>query len=120
MSIFNRMAFGHLAKSRTLAPLLLLCGTASVLAQPISPLAKRGEALLARECSMCHAVEQYGESPQRPAPSFRTLARQGEPAQIREALEKGITSGHPAMPTFSLSGSEIEAILAYLREIRER
>jgi cytochrome c len=101
------------------ALILFLLGATSGLAQPTSELADRGEELLSRECAMCHATGRRGESSQRAAPSFAEIARRGDLARIRRALESGITSGHPAMPTVTLSASDIEAVLAYLATIRE-
>src|SRR5262249_53281663 len=36
---------------------------------------KRGEALLARNCAACHAVGRTGDSPQKLAPTFRSLGQ---------------------------------------------
>ena len=98
--------------------MILLVAAGSAFAQPESVLAKRGEALLSRECGICHAVGRYGDSPQRNALSLYEIARRSDLAEIKRSLEKGTLSGHPAMPKVPLSGSDIEAILAYLSEIR--
>jgi cytochrome c len=101
------------------ALMILLVAAGSAFAQPESVLAKRGEALLSRECGICHAVGRYGDSPQRNAPSFYEIARRRDLAEIRQSLEKGTLSGHPEMPRVSLSGNDIEAVLAYLSAIRQ-
>lgn len=111
MSCSRRFSFGAL--------LLFLLGIAPSLAQPTSALVRRGEALLSRECAMCHAMGRSGEGPQRQAPSFAEIARRGDPARIKRSLESGISSGHPAMPTVTLSANDIEAVLAYFSTIGE-
>jgi cytochrome c len=81
---------------------------------------KRGEALLARNCASCHAVGRIGESPQKPAPTFRTLGQRYPIESLEEALGEGIMSGHPDMPEFSFDATDVGAIIAYLKSIQER
>jgi len=81
---------------------------------------KRGEALLARNCASCHAVGRIGESPQKPAPTFRTLGQRYPIESLEEALGEGIMSGHPDMPEFSFDATDVGAIIAYLKSIQQR
>jgi cytochrome c len=79
----------------------------------------RGEALLERNCSRCHAIGSVGESRHPQAPLFRTLAKRYPVEFLEEALGEGIISGHPDMPEFRFSGEDVGAIVMYLKSIQE-
>jgi len=79
---------------------------------------KRGEALLAKECSRCHATARTGESRHPQAPLFRTLAKRYPIESLEEALGEGLISGHPDMPEFKFEGDDVAAIIAYLKSIQ--
>jgi cytochrome c len=79
----------------------------------------RGQALLARNCSRCHATGSVGESLHPQAPLFRTLAKRYPVESLEEALGEGIISGHPDMPEFRFSGEDVGAIVIYLKSIQE-
>jgi len=81
---------------------------------------KRGEALLAKECSRCHATARTDESRHPQAPLFRTLEKRYPVEALEEALGEGIISGHPDMPEFKFEGDDVGAIIAYLKSIQER
>ena len=81
---------------------------------------KRGEALLARDCASCHAVGRTGDSPQKLAPTFRSLGQRYPIESLEEALGEGIMSGHPDMPEFSFDAADVGAIIAYLNSIQQR
>ena len=81
---------------------------------------KRGETLLAKECSRCHATARTGESRHPQAPLFRTLSKRYPIESLEEALGEGIVSGHPDMPEFKFEGDDVGAIIAYLKSIQER
>jgi mono/diheme cytochrome c family protein len=81
---------------------------------------KRGEALLARECSRCHAIGRTGESPRPGAPAFRTLGSRYPIDALEEALGEGIVSGHPDMPELSFDAPDVGAIIAYLKSVQAR
>ncbi|MGE5166420.1 MAG: c-type cytochrome [Sphingobacteriales bacterium] len=81
---------------------------------------RRGEALLTRNCGSCHAVGRSGESPDKPAPPFRTLGQRYPIESLEEALGEGIMSGHPDMPEFSFDAGDVGAIIAYLKSIQQR
>jgi cytochrome c len=82
-------------------------------------LLKRGESLLAKDCSRCHATARTGESRNPQAPLFRTLARRYPIESLEEALGEGIITGHPDMPEFKFAGDDVGAIIAYLKSIQE-
>ncbi len=81
---------------------------------------KRGEALLTKNCSRCHAVGRTGASPHAEAPPFRTLSQKYPIAGLAEALAEGLFVGHPDMPEFTFEAAEVGAILDYLESIQER
>jgi mono/diheme cytochrome c family protein len=81
---------------------------------------KRGEALLARNCSSCHAVGRIGDSPQKLAPTFRSLGQRYPIESLEESLGEGIMSRHPDMPEFSFDATDVGAIVAYLKSIQQR
>ena len=83
-------------------------------------LAARGQALLDKNCSRCHAIGATGESTHTQAPPFRVVAKKYPPASLAEALAEGIVSGHPDMPEFTFEPNEIEAIIAYLETLGGR
>ncbi len=88
--------------------------------QEDAALEKRGQALLTKNCSRCHAVERTGESPHGDAPPFRTLSRKYPIEGLAESLAEGLSVGHPEMPEFVFEPEEIAGILAYLNSIQER
>jgi mono/diheme cytochrome c family protein len=96
---------------------------ASLLASPAwgqrAP-AARGQDLLERNCSRCHAVQRTGASPHADAPPLRTLARKYPIEGLSEALAEGLSVGHPDMPEFAFAPDEVGAILDYLKSIQER
>ena len=81
---------------------------------------KRGEELLTRDCSPCHAVGRSGDSPRKEAPAFRTLSQRYPIESLEEALGEGIMSGHPDMPEFKFDADDVGAIIAYLKSIQQR
>jgi mono/diheme cytochrome c family protein len=81
---------------------------------------RRGEALVNRDCSRCHATARTGQSTHPEAPLFRTLGKRYPIKALEEALGEGIISGHPDMPEFRFESNEVGAIIAYLNSIQER
>jgi cytochrome c len=92
----------------------------AALAQEDAAPARRGQALLAANCSRCHAIGRTGESPHPAAPPFRTLSRRYPIEGLAEALAEGLSVGHPDMPEFVFEPDDIGAILDYLKSIQER
>ena len=95
---------------------------------PLSPavaqgdreLTRRGEELVVKNCSRCHAVGRTGTSPHPKAPVFRTLGRRYNIENFAEGLVEGFSTGHPDMPEFIFEVDEAVAIIAYLKSIQER
>ena len=79
--------------------------------------ASRGEAIAERLCSRCHATKREGESPMGLAPPFRELPKRYPVEHLAEALAEGIVTGHPAMPQFTFTPREIDALLTYFASL---
>jgi cytochrome c len=80
----------------------------------------RGELLLRKNCSRCHAIGTTGESPHPEAPPLRTLSSRYPIEDLSESLAEGIVSGHPDMPIFVFSPTDVEAIIEYLNSVQEK
>ena len=97
--------------------LYLVCAVSAACAQDTASV-KRGEALLAKECSRCHATARTDASRHPQAPPFRTLGKRYPIEALEEALAEGIISGHPDMPEFTFESDDVGAIIAYLKSIQ--
>jgi mono/diheme cytochrome c family protein len=109
--------------SRFVPPLIaaawLLMTGCLALAQDDEVVERRGEALLASNCSRCHAIGLTGASSHHQAPLFRTLGQRYPIENLAEALAEGFSTGHPDMPEFVFELRDVVAILAYLQSIQE-
>ncbi|MGE0052661.1 MAG: cytochrome c [Hyphomicrobium sp.] len=80
----------------------------------------KGEALLTKNCVRCHAIGPTGESTHKQAPPFRQVVTRYPLDDLAEGLAEGLTTGHPDMPEFVFSPGEIDGILAYLQDLKEK
>ena len=80
---------------------------------------RRGAALVAQQCAMCHAVGRFDESLERQAPPLRTMSRRVPLDRLEQQLGTGLLGGHPIMPKFAFAARDVEAIMRYLRSIQE-
>ena len=80
----------------------------------------RGEELVKRNCTQCHAVDRPGGSPNSASPPLHTLYRYIKMKDLALALKQGLLSKHPAMPSFRFTPAEIDDIMTYLRSIQEQ
>ncbi len=78
----------------------------------------QGRALLEANCARCHAIGLEGESKHKEAPPFRDVVMRYPPDNLAEALAEGLISGHPDMPEFVFEPDQVEAIVAYLNDLR--
>jgi mono/diheme cytochrome c family protein len=105
-----------------LAPLaacvLVGIGTAAAAAAD-KDLTAKGEALVKENCARCHAIGKEGASPHRDAPPFRTLSSKYPVEDLAESLAEGIVSGHPDMPIFAFTPTDVAAIIDYLESIQD-
>lgn len=99
------------------AVLTLGLGAGDVMAQDDNPDVEAGRVLAEEYCARCHAVGMDSASPHEEAPPFRDVVQQWPPAHLAEALAEGIVVGHPEMPEFTFSESEIDALIAYLESL---
>jgi cytochrome c len=79
--------------------------------------AQRGLVFVKTNCSMCHAIGRYDESPLAVAPPLRTLHEIYPVEALQESLAEGIVTGHPSMPQFQLDGAQINDLMAYLHTL---
>ena len=106
-----------------LAPLAayVLVGFGAVVAAAAEKdLTDKGEQLVKENCSRCHTIGKEGNSPHPDAPPFRTLSSKYPVEDIAESLAEGIVSGHPDMPIFVFSPTDVEAIIDYLQSIQDQ
>lgn len=79
-----------------------------------------GRHIVELQCVSCHAVRSGDKSHNPSAPALRTLAERYPVTGLAEAFAQGIMQGHPNMPNFRFSSTQIDAILAYLESIQTR
>lgn len=78
--------------------------------------ASEGRAIAERWCARCHVASEGGGADA--APAFAMLAN--DPNRSDDWLRGWIADPrHPAMPDPQLSRDQIEAVVAYLRSLRE-
>ena len=113
----------HATMNSTLTTaLLLLAGPAlaSCASSPAETELDRGRLLVEANCGSCHAVGDIGVSPAPEAPPFRRLSEGYRVSTLEEALAKGISAGHPAMPEFEFTTEDVKSIVAYLQSVQSR
>ena len=93
---------------------LLSAGPAFGQATTSDPVA--GRVLAADLCSNCHLVDEGQTGPVTDGvPAFAVLAR--DPATTDRSLRAFIVDPHPPMPQITLTATEIDAIVAYIRSL---
>ncbi|MGO4387809.1 cytochrome c [Microvirga sp. 2YAF29] len=103
---------------RRLALLAVALALGASMAVAQSGRAQRGLTFAQTNCSQCHAIGRYGDSPIPETPPFRTLHNRYPIEDLAEAFAEGITTGHPSMPQFQLDPAQINDLLAYLESIQ--
>ena len=83
-------------------------------------LTDKGRVLVEQHCARCHAIGKEGNSTHPEAPPFRTLSSKYPIDDLAESLAEGIVSGHPDMPIFVFSPTDVEAIIDYLKSIQDQ
>jgi cytochrome c len=103
---------------RALIPVLAYFTIAwSVPALGLTPAEQRGQVFVQTNCSGCHSVGHFGDSPLAIAPPFRTFHENYPIDDLAEALAEGIVTGHPSMPQFQLDPGQIEDVISYLKTL---
>jgi cytochrome c len=95
-------------------------GTSVLAPEALAADARHGAAMAREKCAACHATGRKGASPNIKAPTFRRIAGQWPVEQLQEALAEGIVTGHGPMPEFAFSPTEIDDLLAHLKQLRRR
>jgi len=88
-------------------------------AQQLNRLERRGQVLLTKLCSDCHAVGITGRSPRPNAPELRSITKRYDVDDLVAQLREGFTGPHPDMPTFRFTRQDAEAVQAYLHMIQK-
>ncbi len=115
---------GRIAVGRSKGAGALIVLGLSLAALPVAAAEKdltdKGEMLVEKNCSRCHAIGREGASPHPEAPPFRTLSSRYPIDDLAESLAEGIVSGHPDMPIFVFGPTDVEAIITYLKSIQDQ
>lgn len=100
---------------------VMLITSGNVVAEPASEAkAQQGLAILQKNCARCHALGATGTSPHPQAPPFRDVVNRYPVEDLEESLAEGIVSGHPDMPEFTFDADQIDAIVAYLNDLKAK
>jgi len=100
-----------------LLPLLTAAALSAEVEGASASSAERGLVFAKTNCSICHAVGRYDESPLAIAPPLRTLHENYPVEDLEESFAEGIVTGHPSMPQFQLDGAQINDLIAYLKTL---
>lgn len=84
----------------------------------LAALAESGRDIAEAQCAACHAVGEYGASPNANAPVFRTLFTRYRAEVLEQELIEGIRVSHP-MPEFQFNPQGTDALIQYLQSIQE-
>lgn len=99
---------------------LALCACAGPQSEPQASqedLIADGRSIAEAQCAGCHAVGDYGESPNPAAPHFRSILAGYRSEVLRDELIAGIQVAHP-MPVFQLNPQGVDALILYLQSIQ--
>jgi mono/diheme cytochrome c family protein len=92
------------------------CGTAFAI-EDGDPVA--GQAIAANDCASCHAIDQFGASPDPAAPPFRTFGGKWPVEELPGVLAKRLSVEHTKMPEFTFEERQIGHLIAFLLAIQE-
>lgn len=100
-----------------LSGLMMTAGLCVAASGALADNAQRGLVFVKTNCSMCHAIGKYDESPLPIAPPLRDLHELYPVESLEESFAEGIVTGHPTMPQFQLDAARINDLLAYLKTL---
>ncbi len=106
----------HSASAVSLALVFAMAGATAQAA----PSSQRGLMIAQHNCASCHATGSTGSSRNHDAPPFRRLSQNYPFEMLTEALREGMLKDHPQMPQFRFSPSEIDDLIAYLKNVQDR
>lgn len=78
-----------------------------------------GRSVAVAHCSACHALDGAAESPNSAAPPMTQLLARYDADSLANDLIEGIRVGHDEMPEFSFPVTAADALVAYLKSVRE-
>ena len=84
----------------------------------VQPVA-HGKRLVKENCSRCHAIGLDDDSSFPAAPPFRNLSAFYPIDALEIAFAERIETGHPSMPVFEVSITQLRDILAYIKTIQK-
>lgn len=70
-------------------------------------------------CAACHAIDATSSSPNREAPPLRHVLEIYPPDMLAERFIEGMRVGHDDMPRFDFNVIAADALVAYLKSIRD-
>jgi len=76
-----------------------------------------GERLVQENCSRCHAVTMDDDSRHPSAIPFRNISMFYPVDALEEAFAEGIETGHPDMPVFDASITQVRDMIAYIKTL---
>jgi cytochrome c len=79
----------------------------------------RGKRLAEANCSGCHAIAQFDESPLRMAPPLRDIAGSNSASVLREKLRGAVFLEHAVMPDFEPSDEQADDLANHMLSIAE-
>jgi mono/diheme cytochrome c family protein len=82
----------------------------------------RGLAVAEQHCGQCHAIGRTGSSPVPSAPVWRDLVLVRDVDGLAESFAEGSfvhSDGPVQMPEFTLEPADIDALLAYMKSLRQ-
>jgi len=97
--------------------LYLTLATGAMAQQGLEPDAQRGLTIARTYCMRCHAIDNVSPSPLAIAPPFRTLHMKYPVEKLKEAMARGISTGHPTMPEFRFDLDQINDFIAFLKTL---
>ncbi len=78
-----------------------------------------GRRLAATRCGSCHAIDRNDQSPNPRSPRFRDLGAGYRLNGLRQALLDGMIVGHMDMPIVTLTKTEADDLIAYLKALQQ-
>lgn len=73
-----------------------------------------GEAILAKNCGRCHAIDRTSSSPFAPAPPLRDAYKKFSVEELKMRLSEGVVSHFKDMPQIDFTDEQVAAIVDYL------
>lgn len=99
---------------------LVRLSAASTIAAHSTKLASKGAAIAKKNCAVCHAIGQRGDSPVKGAPRFRDIHARHPILALRQPISRAIATPHDRMPKLPLSNTDIDLMITYINSLRSK